>query len=653
MTSSSSTVSPRLEAALEMVGASPLVGLDLETTSLDPRRGRIRLIQVSNGEDTYVIDAFKVATASLESVFEALSRAVVVAHNAAFEWAWVYHHHGVALDNVRDTQVMARLVACGDMSVSCTLEAVALRELGLELDKEPQTSDWAADNLTRRQLSYAAKDAKILVPLYESLWRKIEENGQTSAAEIENAALPAVARMQLAGMPVDREAWNVHTAEIAKEARKLNRRMLDAEWLPPRPPTPQTWALQGEDCLAMLQAAGVPVSGTTAKDLEPYADHEIVKRLLAYRKTKGDDKKRANLKASILKLAPEKPPSPAPPWNFGSWQQVQEICYEILGGYLKSIDETMLLRYVDEHPFFKMLLDYRGLKKLSTTYGVEWFKDAYADGRVYPSWWQIGTSTGRFACSNPNAQNVPASHRKFFAAPSGRTFVDVDYSQIEVRVYAVLVGEQALLDIFEAGADVYQSTAAHLLNTDEEVITKEERDKAKAIVLGLLYGLSAAGLPLYARKNYGVTVTDAEAEDLIERFFEVYPNIAESHDALLRELDYEGYVDQQTITGRRRDGITNRNEAINMPIQGSAADGLKLAMAYVYERLNVRFSSGSAYIVAAIHDELLVECDEEDALEVKEIVEIAMVDAMNELLNGGEYRVPVKVSGKITRVWEK
>lgn len=634
-----------------MIETSDVVALDLETTGLDPRRDDIRLVQVSDSEKVFVLDAFH---RDVRPVFKALANApAVVAHGSTFEWAFVYQKFGITLDNLVDTLLLARLAACGDMSVDAGLGEVAARELGVDLDKDMQTSDWRGE-LSRRQLDYAAMDVKVLHPLLEALIEAVADSGQGRVSEIEHAALPAVARMRLEGMPVDKRAWDAHAVEVAAEAEALRREMLDAGWLPERDPVPQTWALQGADCVAMLRAAGIEVDGATAKDLAPHADKPIVAALLAYRKAKGDA--REDARTRVAALAPEKPSKPAAAWNFGSPQQVAEISEKILGFYPRSTDEATLLRFVDRHPFFRAVLRYRQLAKRASTYGPEWFKGAYDEetGRVYPSWQQIGTSTGRFACASPNAQNIPndGPYRSFFRAPAGRTFVDMDYSQIEVRTYAKIVGENALLELFESdAADVYTTTAANMLGVAESEVTKTERQKAKAIMLGLLYGLSAAGLPAYAFKNYGVVITPDESEDLIERFFDLYPNIAEDHAAILDDLHENGSVDRKTLAGRRRDGIANRNEAINAPIQGTAADGLKMAIARVYERLK-RFG-GSAFIAGVFHDEILVECDEDDAAAVRDVVEAAMLAAMDELLNSEDPRVRIKVSGGISPVWTK
>jgi len=233
-------------------------------------------------------------------------------------------------------------------------------------------------------------------------------------------------------------------------------------------------------------------------------------------------------------------------------------------------------------------------------------------------------------------------------------FVDVDYSQIEIRIAAKRLNVKALLKMYEedAGADVYKATAANMLGIDKEEVSKKQRQLAKAIMLGMLYGLSAYGLPTYAFKNYGIEdMSQRNAEAYVRAFYDLYPEIEDYHNTVLAELEEAGSVDQRTMTGRLRAGITNCNEAINAPVQGSAADGLKAAMTLVYERL--RKFDGSAFIVATIHDELLIECDEADAEEIEDLVKEAMLEAMNEIVNAEGKPVPILVMGSVTKVWAK
>jgi DNA polymerase I len=657
ITSTQKTSNTICERAVRAVENASVVALDLETTGLNPRRDRIRLVQVSDGEKIFVIDLFR---RDGRPLFEALARddLVVLAHGGDFEWRFVYHHFGIALDNMVDTMLMARLATMGDMRLRVGLGDLAESELDTVLDKEMQKADWTVDPLPKRQLDYAAMDVKVLHPLREKLSDVITDTRQERAAEIERAALPAFAMMKYVGMPVDKAAWDARAEEVEAELRDLEKRMLDAPWMLERDPVPQTWSLQGADCLAMLHAAGLKdVTGATAKDLAGYADHELVSVLLAYRKAKGKD--RDSLKARVLELAPEKPPAPAPPWNFGSNQQVAEIAYEILGFDLSSTETGTLLRYKNYHPFFEHLLKHRKLKKLVSTYGKGWFQKAYDDGRVYPAWRQIGTSTGRVASGErdaaPNAQNLPKSHRKFFVTPEGRVFVDADYSQIEVRVLAKMLNEGRLLELYgrpgddKPSDDVYRATAAHMLDVEPEAVTKEQRNLAKAIVLGMNYGLSARGLPFYAFTKLGIeNMTVDDAEEYVEAFYDLYPKIRAYHDDTLAELAETGSVDQHTMTGRLRGEITNRNEAINASIQGTGADVLKRAMTLVYGRLR---AFHDAFIVASIHDELLVECAEGEAEAVAGVVEASMLEAADEILNADEPKVKIEVDVEVKDSW--
>lgn len=660
MTTSTQKTNNVVKRAVQMVEREGVVALDLETTGLDPRRSEIRLAQVSDGEKIFIIDLFK---RDGRALFEALAREdlIVLAHGGDFEWRFIYHHYGIALENIVDTLLMARLAFCGDMTLRAGLGDIAESELDIVLDKEMQTADWTLDPLPRRQLDYAAMDVKVLPPLYEKLSDVIKATDQASVAEIENQALPAFALMKYVGMPIDKVAWDENADEVELELRELERRMLDAPWMIERDPIEQTWALQGPDCLAMLHAAGLEAQGTTAKDLAPYLENELVSALLAYRKSKGAE--REPLKARVLELAPEKPPAPAPLWNFGSPQQVNEIAWEILGFDLSDTAEPTLLRYKARHPFFAHMLKHRKLRKLVSTYGKTWFQKAYNEetGRVHPAWWQIGTSTGRVASGSkgeaPNAQNLPESHRKFFVAPEGRMFVGADYSQIEVRVLAKMLYEERLLKIYGRpeddvpSGDVYLATAAHMLDVDPDEVTKEQRNLAKAIVLGMNYGLNAKGLPYYAFTKLGIEdMSKDEAEEYVEAFYNLYPKIEAYHDDVLTKLDEVGSVDQRTMTGRLRAEITNRNEAINAPIQGTAADILKRSMTLLYRGLKL---TPTAYIVASIHDELLVECDQADADYVAGVLERAMLEAANEILNAEEPKVKIEVDTVISKVWAK
>lgn len=198
---------------------------------------------------------------------------------------------------------------------------------------------------------------------------------------------------------------------------------------------------------------------------------------------------------------------------------------------------------------------------------------------------------------------------------------------------------------------MYRTTAAYMLGVGVEAVTKAQRNLAKAIVLGMNYGLSARGLPEYAFTKLGIKdMSLEEAEDYVEAFYDLYPRIRDYHESVLASLKELERIDQRTMTGRLRAEITACNEAINAPVQGTSADVLKRAMTLVYYRLK---DFDDAYIVVSIHDELLVECNEGDAEAVKEILEGAMLEAADEIVNASEPRVKIEVEAKVSKGWAK
>jgi DNA polymerase I len=360
-----------------------------------------------------------------------------------------------------------------------------------------------------------------------------------------------------------------------------------------------------------------------------------------------DDKEAAlrRLRANLDELAPDPPRSDG--WNWNSPKQVIEA-FRLLGLKLADTKGETLSRY--GHPLAKALLEYRKTSKLVGTYGPNLLKFV-EDGRIYGSWWQNGAGTGRMASSSPNLQNLPPEVRCYVKAPAGRVLVVADYSQIELRIAAKISADKRMLAAFANGEDIHTITARSL--TGREEVTKQERKLAKAVNFGLLYGMSPGGLRNYARASYGVEMSKEEAERYWREFFETYPGLKAWHDREYLQLKKHGSTETRTLTGRRRTGVTKLTERLNSPVQGTGADGLKLALALLYER---RDECLGAVPILAAHDEVVVECDEEQAEEVKAWLVKAMVDGMEEVLNSGLdtdnlERVPVKVEAEVVDSW--
>lgn len=308
---------------------------------------------------------------------------------------------------------------------------------------------------------------------------------------------------------------------------------------------------------------------------------------------------------------------------------------------LEDTNESSLIPH-RSHPVVAKLLEYRELSKRAGTYGGDWFRYVHPiTGRIHPSWRQIGAETGRMACSRPNLQQVPRlpELRSAFRPAEGRVLVKADYSQIELRIAAVVANERGMLEAYRQGQDLHTFTAARVLGKPLADVSKGDRQLAKALNFGLLYGMGAESLRSYARTHYGLELTPQDAVRLREGFFRAYPGLRRWH-----RSQPQGETPVSTLTGRRR--VTDRyTEKLNTPVQGTGADGLKLALALLWER---RERLGGAVPVLAVHDEIVLESPLATAESARLELERCMKEAMQEVLKD---RVPVEVEAGIFADW--
>ena len=335
------------------------------------------------------------------------------------------------------------------------------------------------------------------------------------------------------------------------------------------------------------------------------------------------------------------------PFNLNSTQQLSDVLFTHLrldppdkgkktasGHYSTSADVLELLR--GKHPVVDMILENRELSKLKSTY-VDALPAAVdpQTGRVHTSYSQTGAVTGRLSSSNPNLQNIPIRTeegrrvRNGFIAEKGSVLLSVDYSQIELRIVAHMAGDEAMLAAFKAGEDIHVTTAAAVYGVDNEAVTKEMRRHAKAINFGLIYGMSAFGL---ARST---ELTLAEAENFVKTYFTKFPGVKKYLDEIRQLAAQQGYV--ETLLNRRRyfpalqgkinPQLKNREEreAINAPIQGTAADIMKIAMLKIPSALK---SAGlKSKMLLQVHDELVLECPQDELGKTARIVQETMANA--------------------------
>ncbi|HIF9429935.1 TPA: DNA polymerase I [Photobacterium damselae] len=331
-------------------------------------------------------------------------------------------------------------------------------------------------------------------------------------------------------------------------------------------------------------------------------------------------------------------------FNLSSPKQLQAILFENMGlPVLKktpsgtpSTNEEVLQELALDYPLPKLILEYRGLAKLKSTYTDKLPKMVNpATGRVHTSYHQAVTATGRLSSSDPNLQNIPVRNdegrriRQAFIAPQGYKVLAIDYSQIELRIMAHLSGDKALLDAFCHGKDIHAATAAEILGLPLEQVSSEQRRRAKAINFGLIYGMSAFGLAKQLDMGRG------EAQEYMNTYFERYPGVLEYMETTRTVASEQGYV--ETLFGRRlylpdiksRNGLRRKaaeRAAINAPMQGTAADIIKRAMVLVDEWIGQQ-ESGRVRLLMQVHDELVFEVQESEiesvAKEIKTLMESA------------------------------
>lgn len=330
-------------------------------------------------------------------------------------------------------------------------------------------------------------------------------------------------------------------------------------------------------------------------------------------------------------------------FNLNSPKQLGEALFDRMGlparkktksGY--STNAEVLQDLADDYPVVAKILEYRTLSKLKSTYCDGLLKTISPDGRIHSTLNQTETRTGRISSTEPNLQNIPVrtelgrEMRRFFRAREGCVLVDADYSQIELRVLAALAEDKTMLDAFNSGVDIHAVTASQVFNMPQEMVTPLMRSRAKAVNFGIVYGIGAFSLA----KDIGVT--RAEADSYIKGYLHHYSGVAQYMREIVEKAKEKGYA--ETLFGRRRylPELTASNHALrafgervamNMPIQGTAADIIKIAMIRVRDRL--RREGFAAKLILQVHDELIVEAPESEAQAVAALLAEEMEQAAN------------------------
>jgi DNA polymerase I-like protein with 3'-5' exonuclease and polymerase domains len=580
-----------LSKAVESLRSFQAIGLDTETTELDPYYGRLRLLQLATPDCVHVIDldAFRNGDLKKSEALRPLRdllaapRPIKILHNAKFDAKFIKHELGTDLGGIFDTLLASQLVGAGDIEERHGLEAVATRYLNEAVDKTERLSNWNLE-LSEAQLEYAARDSAVLLPLREKLIERLRADSLIDCARLEFDCVMTVADMELTGFYMQQDRWLEQLAIVEKRRGEL--------------------AEQLQSVLAEESSQGSLFGGPQRDDI-----------------------------------------------NLDSHQQLTKALERLGISMPDSTRNWKLQPLAAQYPIVATLLEYRTVQKALTSYGQNMIEMINpTTHRLHADFRQIGAPTGRFSCTNPNIQQVPhaVEYRRCFSGhPAGRKLVIADYSQIELRILAEFSGDRGFINAFKSGADLHRVTAAEVFNVSLDQVSKEQRDFAKRLNFGVVYGIGAQRFSIMT----GLSVP--EAENVLRKYFATYRQL----DTYLHEAADRAVKERQARTGsgrlvrfrydeqdRQQISMTKRNGK-NTPIQGTSADILKRALRLLRDELR----GSTAQIVNIIHDEIVVEADADEAPDVAVKVERAMVAAGEEYVK----TVPVKVETEISDEWIK
>jgi DNA polymerase-1 len=585
-----------LERWLDKLNAAELICLDTETTSLEPMQAQLvgMSFSVDASEAAYLPLAHHYAGAPTQlPLQETLARLkpllqdankAKVGQNLKYDWHVLMNHDVDLQGIVHDTLLQSYVLEAHERH---DMDTLAARHLGEKTIKFEEVCGKGAGQIgfdqvdIERASAYAAEDADITLRLHQHLYPMLaaEANLASVYRDIEMPLLPILARIERTGVKLDADLLRAHSGTLALQMVQLEARA--------------------------HQAAGQPFNLNSPKQLG-----EILFNQLGLKPKK-------------------KTPGGAP-----------------------STNEDALQELALDHPLPKLILDYRGLAKLKSTYTDKLPTMVNPrTGRVHTNYSQAVAVTGRLSSNEPNLQNIPVRSaegrkiREAFIAEPGNVIVSADYSQIELRIMAHLSGDASLLQAFAADADIHAATAAEVQGVALESVTPDMRRMAKAVNFGLIYGMSAFGLAAQLNVERNV------AQAYIDRYFARYPGVLDYMNRTREQAKTDGYV--ETLFGRRlylpeirtagprRQGA--ERAAINAPMQGTAADLIKLAMIAVQGWLNA--SGLQSKLIMQVHDELVLEVPESELAAVR-------VGLPQKMCGVAQLNVPLKAEVGVGANWE-
>jgi len=586
------------------------IAFDTETLQLQPEEGKLRLLQLGSfsSRTIVVIDCFELERSDwnyLEEFFSSTNR-YWLAHNAVFDIGWL-QEHGIHFNGfVRCSMIASRLLTNGIPQTKHGLDALAKRQLGMEVSKEQQKSDWGAEVLSKEQLTYAAKDIEVLLELDQVLEQKLRNAQLTRAYVLECRALPAMAQMWRTGLPWNKEELHQCRIDYEDDIKELGNefiRELDND-LPPGKKLPRN-----EDGTFNLRAKD---TGSKRLGTKKYAGFNI-----------KSSKQLLEKLEIILKYTPVN--------NDGK----------------PSVAKDALKNCAADSPTIQTLITWKRREKRRQM--IESIQDKMSDdGFVRASYMQLGADTGRMSSIKPNNQQIPrdSEFRQCVQAPQGWKIVDADFSQMELRLAAALAKDKNMTAAFQRGEDLHDYTAKQM-GCDRQI--------AKSANFGLLYGAGAEGLRKYAGSS-GVVMTTDEAVKIRDNWLTTYSGIRDwqrKMNYLSRSTEGDEWPETRVpVSNMRRflKGDLNRTTVrCNTPIQGAGAAILKCALGNLWGKVK-ETGEDKVMIAAAVHDELILLVKEDIADEWADILKTTMEKAEAKWLGDVPALAEVSIGDKWSEV---
>ncbi len=568
------------------------VCFDTETTSLDTLKAELVGVAFSfDAHKAYYIPISSDPKEAQERVdllkpFFSDDKVEKVAQNLKYDMK-VLKKYGVEIAGPLFDTMLAHYLLQPDMRHNMDFLAetyLNYRPMSIEklIGKKGKQQGSMRDVEVDRVVEYAGEDADITFQLYQAFKPGLTEGGvQDVFSKVETPLVPVLAQMEFEGVKVDVDALKSYSSALQSELESLEK--------------------------SIIEEAGTPFNIGSPRQL-----------------------------GEIL---------------FGKLQLMEKPKKTKSGQY--STSEDILVQIADKHPIVGMVLDWRQIGKLKSTYVDALPELVNAEtGRIHSTFNQTVAATGRLSSMNPNLQNIPIRTDRgkkvrgmFIPRGEEYTLLAADYSQIELRIIAALSGDEAMISAFKNGEDIHAATASKVFDVPLDEVTREQRSHAKTVNFGIIYGVSAFGL------SQQTNLSRMEAKEVIEAYFRTYPGVRDYIDSQVELAREQGYV--QTITGRRRylKDINSRNavvrghaerNAVNAPIQGSAADVIKLAMIKIHDEMKKR--SMKSKMILQVHDELVFDAHNDEIQELTKLTVELMESAY-------ELSVPLEVDTGIGSNW--